>query len=55
MKKPYVYILLVFGLTMFSCGGGGGESEIIEPEFVIDTLEFGAPIALCKLKISLDD
>ena len=32
MKKPYVYILLVFGLTMFSCGGGGGESEIIEPD-----------------------
>lgn len=32
MKKPYVYILLVFGLTLSSCGGGGGESEIIEPD-----------------------
>lgn len=31
------------------------KANIIEPEFVIDTLQFGAPIALCKLKISLDD
>lgn len=30
MKKPYVYILFILGLTLFSCAGGGDEPETID-------------------------
>lgn len=32
MKKSYLYLLFIFALTLSSCGGGGDESETIEPD-----------------------